>query len=260
MNYGLYLSAAGVLTGLHRQDVVANNLANVNSVGFKPDLVYTNQRLPERLENPGSFADSQALLEQLGGGLFLRPTEFNLTQGALEPTRNPLDLAIEGDGFFTVSVSDRGAPADRLRFTRDGRFTRDASGYLAMSTTGHRVLDDAGQPVRLNDAGKIDVDGNGDVRVGGRRVARLGIVATPDQSQMTKDGHGLFRFGAGALSARTDASGAVRQGFVESSAVDPIMALNELVTATKFADASAKLMQYHDNILGQAVNTLGRVT
>jgi flagellar hook-basal body protein len=147
MNYGLYVSAAGALTSLHRQDVVANNLANLNTVGFKPDSVFTKTRLPERLESGQSFADPQYLLEQLGGGQHLHPTFISFRQGDLAETHNDLDVAIMGEGFFAVQA---GSGPDSIRLTRDGRFTLNTDGELVMSTSGMRVLDVNDEPIRLN--------------------------------------------------------------------------------------------------------------
>ncbi|MHC4590466.1 MAG: flagellar basal body protein [Planctomycetota bacterium] len=82
MNYGLYLAASGALTNIHRQEVITNNLANATTAGFKPDMVYARQRLPERLES-GAGTDPKELLEQLGGGTALMPTRLDLSQGAV---------------------------------------------------------------------------------------------------------------------------------------------------------------------------------
>ena len=85
MNYGFYVSASGMLTSLHRQDVAASNLANVNTVGFKPDVALPLNRLPERLEN-GADVDPQELLEKLSGGVHLNPTRTILAQSSLQET------------------------------------------------------------------------------------------------------------------------------------------------------------------------------
>ena len=142
----MYLAATGVLTRMYRQDVLANNLANVNTVGFKPDVVYTRLRLPERLESGG--ASPQQLLERLGGGHLLSPTRLDLTQGSLTDTGNDLDLAIEGEGFFVVRSTSPGN--EQLRLTHDGRFTPNTAGELSMAGTGMSLLDTANHPNRLD--------------------------------------------------------------------------------------------------------------
>src|SRR5512133_1500142 len=119
MNYGLYLSATGVLTNSYRQDVIANNLANSETVGFKKDLALFQQRLTEAQERRWPSSRSNPALEMLGGGAFASPTSIDLTEGDLEPTDNPQDLAILGQGFFAVSEQGQ------TRLTRDGRLMVD---------------------------------------------------------------------------------------------------------------------------------------
>ena len=129
MNYGFYQSATGLMTQVHRLQVASNNLANSETFGFKADQVTTAQRLPARLE--GGFAsDAQHMLEVLGGGQLSDPTRFVMQQGSLTPTQGELDLAIDGDGFFMVG--DGSGRESNVRLTRDGRFTRDPQGELAM--------------------------------------------------------------------------------------------------------------------------------
>ncbi|MHC5004088.1 MAG: flagellar hook-basal body protein [Planctomycetota bacterium] len=253
MNYGLYLSANGVLSSLHRQDVLANNLANVETIGFKPDVVIDRERLPERIES-GAPVDPRLMLERLGGGHHVAPTMIRFAQGGLERTDNPFDLAIEGDGLFVVSTQDGAAQ----RLTRDGRFTRADDGTLVTSIGGHPVLDADGRSIRLQDRGPIDVDRDGTIRQSGRAVARIALVSA-EPGQLVKEGSTLLRDAGSAPGLRPAAGGELRQGFVEASAVDPIMTLHHLVSASKSAQANAKLMQYHDFIMGQAISTFGRV-
>jgi flagellar basal-body rod protein FlgF len=250
MNYGLYLSAAGALTSMHQQDVYANNLANINTVGFKPDLAVTRERLPARLDNPSGNVEPHLLLERLGGGHFLNPTRVNLTQGALTATDNPLDLAIRGDGFFAIEGN---------HLTRDGRFTLDESGTLVMSATGKRVMDVNSQPIRLDPTMDVRIDADGEISQNGRVVAHLQIVEPADPSLLRKVGHSLMRLDPQAQTGLIPARGAVVQGHTESSAVDPIMTMNAMIGASKAVASNATMMQYHDHIMDQAINTFGRV-
>src|SRR5689334_23249319 len=116
MLYGLYLSAAGVMTSSYRQDVIANNIANSETVGFKRDLALFQQRRTAMQEMGLSPSRSNALMEALGGGVFASPTLLDRTQGDLEQTGSPLDVAINGQGYYKVSHGDQTA------LTRDGRF------------------------------------------------------------------------------------------------------------------------------------------
>jgi len=263
MNYGLYLSAGGTLVSLHKQDVLANNLANSNTVGFKPDIVNFRARLPERLESPTLDADPQLLLEQLGGGQFTDPTRIDFHQGDLASTHNDLDLAIQGDGFFVVT-NGKGSGADNLRFTRDGRFTLNPAGELVMAANGMRVLDPNDQPIKLDPAAKLHIDGAGNILQNGAVVARVQISTIPDKANIIKEGNNVMRLAggkrqAGSSAKRQPASGSVKQGWVESSGVDPILAMTAMINVSKAIQANATMMQYHDNIMGQAINTFARV-
>ncbi len=255
MNYGMYLAATGVLTSMYRQDVLANNLANVNTVAFKPDVVYTRLRLPERLESGG--ADPQQLLERLGGGHLLSPTRLNLTQGSLTDTGNDLDLAIDGEGFFVARSTGTGN--EQLRLTRDGRFTLNSAGELVMAGTGMKLLDIENQPIRLDRTATIQVRSNGELVQNGKVRATLRIATATDQDQLSKLGNNVLTVNSTDPQALRPADGRLLQRRLEASAVDPVMMLNAMISASKAASANLKMMQYHDHIIGQAVNTLGRV-
>jgi flagellar basal-body rod protein FlgF len=257
MNYGLYLSASGALTSLHRQDVMANNLANANTVGFKADMVHFRARLAERLESSdlSALIDPQEMLEQLGGGTFAEPSFINLRQSDLAQTKNDLDTAIEGRGFFVVRKTGAGGTTD-VRLTRDGRFTRNPAGELIMAGTGMRVLDVNDQPIHLDGIGPVRIEVDGTVYQSNQPIAQLQIASVSDPVLLRKEGANLLKLN-GAKRQAADAT--VRQGFVESSGVDPIITMNQMINASKAVQANITMMQYHDNILGQTVNTFGRV-
>ena len=258
MNYGLYLSAAGALTSMHRLDVVANNLANVNTIAFKPDLVTTRARLPERLEDPQHPDAARHLLEDLGGGLFIKESSVQFRQGSFVTTDDDLDLAIEGKGFFVVA-DPRAANGESLALTRDGRLTLDRGGMLVNATTGRAVLDIDDQPIRLSGAGKVTVLRDGEVLQDGQPVATINLVEPAARTKLIKAGENMFQFTKVDLDAARPASGSVLQGAVESSAVDPVIELKNLIAASKAVQGNLKLMQYHDQLMGQAINTFGRV-
>jgi flagellar basal body rod protein FlgG len=257
MNYGLYLSATGVLTNLHRMDVLANNLANVNTAGFKPDAVITRQRLPARLEGPAN-ADPQWMLERLGGGQLLEPTRTIHAQGRLIETGNELDVAIDGDGFLVVS-GDASSGGGRTLLTRDGRLTINSAGELVQASTGRRVLEASGRPIQLATDQPASIRSSGEIEQGGEVVGAIRLVDVPDSRSLRKVGDNLYRPDDASARRLAPARGSLVQGAIEGSAVDPIITLNAMLSATRGAEANTKLMQYADNLMGQAINTLGRV-
>lgn len=257
MNYGLYVSASGVLTNMYRQDVFANNLANVETAGFKPDVPAIRQRDPEVVEDQLSGQLSQNLLDRLGGGVLAGPQRVNFTPAALMKTGGDLDVALDGDDtFFAVQATDsRGNAA--IRLSRDGRFTQNDAGEM-VTMSGHRVLDVNDEPIRLAGDASVMIDPAGRVLQDGAEVARLQVARVPELQGLVKLGENMFGFGQHDPRQILE-NPTVHTGFVEASGVDPISTLMRMIDATKAATGNAEMLRYHDMLMDKAVNTLGRV-
>lgn len=272
MIYGLYLSATGVVAGSHKQDVVANNLANSETAGFRRDIPLFQQRLTEAEQRRTAAASrgwSDPALENLGGGLFVSPSAPDATPGDMEHTGSPLDVAIEGDGYFAVrpppaggaGAAAGGADAGPPLLTRAGQFMVDRDGYLVLGTErGHRVLDTDRQPIRLSpDGGQVSVAGDGTINQGARPVARLGVFTVADRSKLAKQGGTLMSYEGGAAGLRR-ADATVRGEFVERSNVDPTTELTELMKAQRLLEANANMIRYQDQTLAKLVNEVGKIS
>ncbi|MCC6428797.1 MAG: flagellar hook-basal body protein [Phycisphaerales bacterium] len=258
MNYGLQISASGAQTALYRQDVFANNLANINTVGFKPDIPSARQRPAVRQEDNLPFLPSNDLLERLGGGLQLATPRTSFEQGSLESTSSPLDLAIKGDGFFLVRAATSDS-TDRLRLTRDGAMTLDGNGRLVLAGTGMPVLDVQNRPIQLDTTANITVGADAVIRQDGIEVAQLRIVDVPDRTRLTKVGKNLYNAPADAISSAATATGAVVQFSVERSAVDSINALMDMQDAGRSVQANLAMIRSQDRLLERAIGQFGRV-
>jgi len=256
VNYGLYISASGALTAMYRQDVHANNLANLDTVGFKPDFTATLQRLSARQEDGLTHLPGDAMLERLGGGALMAPNRVGFGQGSLDNTGQPFDLAIQGDGFFVTRTD--GTNIDSIRLTRDGRFTRDARGRLVTAGSGLPVLDTTNDTIRIPDGPGLRIEGDGSIFMGERFIARIQVTDVLDRAQLTKEGHSLFRPTAAALDARFGASGSVRQGFIERSGTDPFRAMMATTSAGREFETNMQLIAQQDRLMERAINTLGR--
>ena len=258
MNYGLYLSAAGALTASHRQDVAANNLANVHTVGFKPQLAAAQARRPEAEENLAPMAASDQLLERLGGGTLVAPSRVSLQPGPIEPTGNPLDAALpQSNAFFTVEDPDRpGTPA----LTRDGRFLVGPTGEL-VTPEGARVLDDRGLPIRLPAGVPARLEADGRVTAGDVVAGHLGIVevAPADAGSLRPTGGNRFGLLDG-VGTTPVAEPVLEVGATEGSAADPVHQLTAMMAATRGASSNYRMIQAHDLLMDRAINTLGRVS
>lgn len=255
MNYGLQISASGALTQMYRQDVLTNNLANLNTVGFKPISPSVKARDAARAEDGLAHLPSSDLLERLGAGVVPGPQRISFTQGPIETTGNPLDLAVRGDGFFTVRGNN-----GQTALTRDGRFTLNDEGVLVMATTGREVLDDRGSPIRLRDAGPVEIRRDGAIVADGRTVATLGFAEPEDRSSLIKLGEGLFGAAPGEDLRLGDAPGSIVQGAVEGSGVNEIRAMMEVQAAARSSQSNLGMITYHDRLMDAAINRLGRTT
>ncbi len=261
MNYGLYVSASGVLTNMYRQDVYAHNLSNANTVGYKPDVATVQQRDPETIEDQIFTEESHELLDRLGGGVFAGPQSINFSAQPAVSTGRPLDVALTGQNeFFAVRHTNPRTGDSEVRLTRDGRFHRNGEGQLVAAASGMPVLDVNDAPIELGIDAKIDNAGR--IVENGEVVAQIQVALVKDTDRLAKAGTGLFRvYGNNPNEARQVLDmPSVEPGFSESSGVDPIKALMQMIAATKAVSSNGTMIRYHDSLMEQAVNVLGRVS
>lgn len=255
MNYGLYASASGVLSNSYRQDVIANNIANAETVGFKRDLAVFQERRtaaqraglnPRRWSNPA--------LEGLGGGVSAAATYVDLSGGELEHTNNPLDLAIRGEGFFAVREGGE------MRLTRAGAMVVNRAGNLALATTGQEVLNDRRQAIGVPlGGGRIEVSPDGTLSRDGESFGRVGLFDVPERDRLVKAGHGMFRYPELDKRMIEAQGGEVVGGMVERSNVEPTTELAQLMDAQRLLEANANMIRYQDQTLQRLVNDVGSI-
>jgi flagellar basal-body rod protein FlgF len=195
------------------------------------------------------------VLNPMTGGLLLSPTGVDLSQGELEHTGGNLDLAIQGNGYFTVS------DGKETRLTRDGRFMLNRAGNLILASgRGERVLDDKGKPIQIDPttAPELNVSEDGQISFRGQPQARVGLVDVPYPRQLVKRGGTLLSYpNPSQLRAATGSS--VRGGFVERANVDPTQELGQLMDAQRQLEANANMIRYQDQTLGKLVNEVGKL-
>ena len=195
-------------------DVIANNIANANTDGFKAQRVLFSDYLSQQ---HGVNAPS--------GGAVLHYTQDRATyldrkDGSLTQTGNPLDMALSGPGFFTVSTST--GP----RLTRSGKFGLMPDGHVA-DASGNLLLDKNGSPLQLSPSDtNIRISGNGTISTDNGTVGQVGVVTVDDPNQLVPEGGTLYRATAGTTSA---AQPKVTQGMVETSNVQPINELTHMI-------------------------------
>jgi len=238
----------------YRQDILANNLANVDTVGFKRDLAVMRARQVE--SRSGSNARfGHGLLDNLSGGTFVSPTYHSFEQGPRIPTGNPLDVAVEGMGFLSVEVDNH------VYYTRDGRFTVNQNNELVMVANQGRakVLDQAGAPIVLlpGTAGEPQIASDGTIRQGQAVVGRVGLYEFEDLQALRKVGSNLFEDRQGGANPAVASS--VTPETVEGSGVDPVSGLASMIEVSRAYQLNAQMISLQDDTLGQLISRVGRI-
>ncbi|MFH0911598.1 MAG: flagellar hook-basal body protein [Planctomycetota bacterium] len=248
---GVYLSTMGALVQAGRHGIIANNLANANTVGFKPDIPTFRELLPESRLQPGRRIGLDELLEQLGGGAWLNSTSTDFSPGSFRVTGNPLNAAIvEANGFFEVEKNGE-------RFlTRDGAFTLNSDGELVLSDGVTRVLDQGGVPIVLQGSPVIRENGAIEDEDTLLPVAQLSLVTVDNLGALEKRGDNLYRAGEAQV---TQGEVRVMGGAVEESAVNPIREMAAMIEAARAYQANMRLITIQDEILGRVVSTVGSI-
>ncbi len=218
-----------------RQDLIASDLANVSTPGYKPGRAALGPFGELLLLERGSGAPVGAA----GLGVHVAETRLDLSQGPLEETGDPLDIALDGEGFLAVQT-----PAG-VRYTRGGRIQVDPEGRIT-TASGLPLLDEQGRPIVVGAATPV-VAPDGTVSADGRTVARLALVSLRDPA---REGEGLF---AGAPGPRPTGT-AVRQGALEGSGVDIARAMVDMLVSLRAFEALQRAIRAIDETLGRGIN------
>lgn len=247
---GLYSAFTAMESAWKYQDMLANNIANATTAGFKREVaakesfsdVLLSQQTPTL--SPLS-ARIQAVVGQIGTGNFVADFSTDFSNGTLEPTGNELDLGLE-QGFFAIS-----SPDGEIFYTRDGHFQRDGNGDLVTSH-GYYVLDADGAPINLPADG-VSVAPDGTIGRPGETIAQLQVVDFA-AAQLTRAGEAYFT----STDPGTLISGGVRQGFIEASNTNMVEELTSMLAVQRTFQANQTLLARLDGTLDQAAGQLGR--
>lgn len=249
MIYGWYNSAAGMMVNEYRQAVLANNLANAETAGFKRDVAVFAERLPARAAGR-RHGPSAPDLQGLSGGLWLGKTHTDYSEASHVRTDNPLDISLSGPGFLSVQVNGQ-----RL-YTRDGRLMMDRDGLLVAATDGAPVLGRGGQPIQLNPhGGQPTVDTDGKVQQDGVPVAQIELVDFKNYDALRKVGNARF---AGPDGAALAAPALVHAGYVESSGAQPLTEMVSMIEAARAYQINAQMVSLQDQSLGRLISVISR--
>jgi flagellar basal-body rod protein FlgF/flagellar basal-body rod protein FlgG len=245
MDSGYYAAMTGLVARTQALDTAAANLANAQTPGYRAEREFFRSVLmgPDAADSElGATVNNYGLL---GGD------RLSMAQGALEPTGNPLDLAIEGQGFFMVQTPN--GP----RYTRDGSFHRATNGQL-VTQTGEPVLSVTSQPI-LIPPGEVTVGADGAVSVAGGVVAQLGVFAFPDGTQLTPEGANRYIAPPGTK-ATAATSSSIHQGAIEAANQDVVEGSLDLVMMQRQAEMMQRaLTVFHTEFNKFATEDLPRI-
>lgn len=245
MPYGMYLSAEGAQVQSTRLEVLANNLANVDTPGFKRDVATFRARFTEAIQQGLDNAGSGSI-NDIGGGVLVSDVRTDYSPGTLQRTGIATDFAIDGDAFFAIRKDGQ------TLLTRAGNFRFTADGQL-VSQQGLPVLDESGAPIVIDPSqGPWHFDGKGTLTQAGATVS-MALLRPASPDDLVKAGENLFR-PLTTPQAVDPAQRSVRQGYVEGSGVNPTSEMMELIETTRAFEANVNLIHNQDQMIDALIN------
>ena len=247
---GFYNLTSGMLSQGRRLDVVANNMTNISTAGYKAEH-YTDRTFDEvmvtRIGN--KIKTPYETLETYQSHI-LAPDELytDFSQSSFEETNLPLDFAIQGEGFFAIET------VDGVAYTRAGSFTLDNEGYLCLSELG-RVLDREGNPIQLP-TDKLEVDKQGNISSKtGDYLASLGVYMFEDNNALERTPYGLFT-GDGA---QLNEEAVIHHKWVERSNVNMVKEMVSMMSTQRALQSAAQMSKIYDQVMTRIVSEIGRL-
>jgi len=255
---GLYTAGAGMMLQMARQDVVANNLANVNTGGYKKQIAVAQafpnmliSRLGEIKKNiEGEYQPVPVkLIGGLGTGAAIEKIYTDFTMGNIRKTDNATDLALNSDGYFAV-LTPQGE-----RYTRNGQFKINNEGILT-TNQGYPVLDTGDQTISLE--GEFSIDEMGNISVNGESIARLKMVRFENPQYLERQGDNLVaaQEEAGTILERPG----ILQGYTEDSNINAVKEMVELINVVRAYESMQKVVQAEDETTQVAIDQVGSVS
>jgi flagellar basal-body rod protein FlgG len=234
---GLYSAAAGMAAQQEQLDAVGNDLANLSTTGYKAERVAFSDLLYNQVDQAGSVTTQ-------GAGASARVIGRSETQGTIRSSGNPLDLAIEGDGYFQVTKNGH------VALTRDGTFGVDAKGNVTNS-----FGDLLSPPIKLPagvSAKELAISGDGTVMAGTKKLGQIKLVTVTAPSNLLGDGTGLLTTNAASGTAHAATAATIKQGAVEESNVDVAREMATMVTTQRTFQMDSTAIQTESQMMSIA--------
>ena len=254
---GLYTGWTGMATEQKRLDVIANNLANAATVGYKKEGV-TSQSFDEVLTIKIKDKSEPNLERSIGAmslGVKIGEVYTDYSNGSLRMTGNEFDIALEGDGFFQMSVTDNQG-VSHLRYTRAGSFHKTSDGYV-VDSAGNHLQSESGDLQIPEYTNSVVIDPDGYVYADGEVVDRILTFDFEDYDYLKKVGDVMYEPVDGAV--MKEAVNLMHQTWTEQSNVNVVTEMVNMITITRAYEANQKVIKSIDQTLDLSVNSVGRV-
>ena len=261
---GLYTAHTGMVNEQKRLDVLTNNLANADTNGYKKEGT-TSQTFADELAIKIKDTSSYGINKKLGTismGVHLGETYTDYSQGSYKVTDNNTDFALNGNGFFAISFTDKMGNTS-VKYTRDGAFTINTQGYL-VTKDGDYVLNangatnrNANARIQVNPLKEMIVDELGNVYQDDVQVATIGVVDFADYNYLAKYGENMYDLVDGGQIIASDAK--VDQGCIEASNVNVVSEMVKMITISRAYQAGQKVINAVDQTLEKTANQVGKV-
>lgn len=256
---GLYTAYTGMIHEQNRMDVLTNNLANADTIGYKKEGATAQSFdavLVDKIKDSSEYVRLARRIGQANPGVKVGEGYVDWSQGPLQVTGNTYDFALGGKGFFTIEFTNKAGETSTL-YTRDGNFDVTKDGYL-VTTDGDYVLGSNGQHIKVDPNFPIVVDELGNISQNDNLLAKLKITDFEDYNYLEHYGENYYTpvEGATAIDA-TDCS--VNQGYLEVSNISVVSEMVEMITVSRQYEANQKVIQTMDSSLEIAANQLGKV-
>ena len=246
MNSGIYTAYSGMKALSEALEITANNMANLNTVGFKGDRSFSTY-LRDEIKDSGVPAEIGRTINRS----IRTDSRIDYSDGDMLSTGRSLDVTIRGDGFFTVDTPHG------ERYTRNGNMHLDANSMLR-TADGNAILGVSGRPIMLTGTGEVYISDDGGVHQDGVEVDRLRVVVFQDRLQLEKEGDSLFISNGDARPVpRTDA--VVRSGYLERANVNAVRAMVDMIEIMRHFEAIQRSVNHEMNDMNsKVIDKLGR--
>lgn len=255
---GLYTAWSGLVNEQKRMDILTNNMANADTVGYKKEGS-TSQSfdsvLTVKIKDASEGLSNVRRIGIKNPGVKLGENYVDYTQGSFRITDNTYDLALAGEGFFAIEFTNKAGETSTM-YTRAGQFTLNKEGFL-VTQEGDYVLDTQNKRIQIDTLTDSRITDDGKIWQNGNVVAQIQVADFVDYNYLERYGETYFRPIEGAQ--MTNSTAQIKSGYLEMSNSNIINEMVNLITITRAYESNQKIVQTYDQSLDIAVNQLGRV-